>query len=108
MPQAILRIRAAGRRPMAVLAGLVVVAIGVATGFWLSFDGPQPRRSVCLPGTPLPDLTLPRLWMAPVEEPGKTNSAGPKPIVPPGALPTVRLASFRGHKVVCLFMSSYT
>ncbi len=91
---------------LAAAVGLAGI-LGAVAGFWLAGHTDTSRRWICMPGTPLPDLTLPRLWALP--HPGKGASGGDRgQLAAPGALPRVRLRSFQGRKVVCLFMSSFT
>ena len=59
----------------------------------------KPGDVECVIGEPAPDLFLPRLVQR--AELGKKT-------LDPTAGELVRLSSFRGKKVVCIFLSSYT
>ncbi len=89
-----------------VCVGLSIVP-RVAQWSWLAYRGrggaapavePPAIRSE-LTGTAAPDLQLPRLNREAGSPGATTGEVGSE---------TVRLASFRGKRIVCLFLSSYT
>ena len=88
--------RSRGRYCLALAA---LVAVGGLTPIGCSFKSrPQPVQ-VRRPDEAVPDLELPVLTEA-VGSDGQQAS--------PIAAETIKLSSFRGKKVVCLFLSSYT
>lgn len=107
MSQPLLRIRPPAGR-LAVLGGIAAVIFGAWMGLWLAGCWEVTKPSACLPGTPLPDLTLPRLWTLPRAGEPPSGYGRPAEIAAAEALARVRLRSFQGHKVLCLFMSSFT
>ena len=86
---------------LAALVGLVVLA---GIGILLAAEEPRARsrrrpRALLQTGQPAPDFELPLLQV-------ETNKKGEK--VYRITDEKVKLSSFRGKKVVCIFMSSYT
>lgn len=64
MSQPLLRIRPPAGR-LAVLGGIAAVIFGAWMALCLAGCWEVTKPSACLPGTPLPDLTVPRLWTLP-------------------------------------------